>query len=160
MKDPLGIFEDISADTPPKSSFRLGGVLVIVLLVAAFFLGMLVSPNGGDRKQDRQDQQEQRDEQTAGDLMTLIFIHERNPQAIEHSLLLRDMQVFCDQNGLEGGFRALDDDLTEPVVASLITYAQTKGVTSPFVVATDSRDKPVKVAPWPATLDELKDFIR
>ncbi len=133
-------------------------LLVGMLIGAAVLLAyQRFAPDGipYDREGDRDERVE-----PATEGKTLIFVHERNPQPIEHDLLLREMKSFCESNGLPGGFRALDDDLTDAPVPQLIQYAQTRGVVAPFVVLTDKSDKPVKAASWPANLDELKAFIR
>jgi hypothetical protein len=90
---------------------------------------------------------------------TLIFVHERNPQSIEHDLLLREMPKFCGDRKLQ--FRALDDDLTEPVVQSLVAFAASKGINGEaFVVLTDQGDKPYRVIKWPSDVAGLKELFK
>jgi hypothetical protein len=158
-RDPFGLNATEQAAAPaPQSSPGWHSLAVGVLLGAAALLAFQrFAPDGipYDREGDQQEQVE-----PATDGNTLIFVHERNPQPIEHDLLLREMPAFCEANGLSGGFRALDDDLTDPPVPQLIQFAQTRGVVPPFVVLTDKSDKPVKAASWPTDLEALKGFIR
>lgn len=159
-RNPFGLNASEQTAAPsPQSSPGWHSLVVGVLIGAAALLAyQRFAPDGvpdGDR-----DREEQVEPAPSVSGKTLIFVHERNPQPIEHDLLLREMPSFCESNGLSGGFRALDDDLTDAPVPQLIQYAQTRGVVPPFVVLTDKSDKPVKAASWPTSLDELKAFIR
>jgi hypothetical protein len=89
---------------------------------------------------------------------TLIFIHERNPQPIEHDLLLREMPAFCAAHDMQ--FRVLDDDLEDEPVPTLKAFAKLKGIDPPFVVMTDQEDRPAKVMKWPTEKNGLEELFK
>jgi hypothetical protein len=130
----------------------LVGLLIGVAAILLYqrFVPDRFIPDGGD--------QEQVEPSVNGH--AVVFVHERNPQPIEHDMLLREMPAFCKEHNLSGGFLALDDDLLDEPVPSLIQFAQTRGVSPPFVVLVDKNTTPVKAASWPADLDALKAFIK
>ena len=168
--DPLDLFPErqpqvvIQQQSPPSGG--AGWLVVGLLLGIALFFGYLrftVPDNGGDREQDKQDQREEEkddDKQVAPKFKgkTLIFVHERNPQPIEHDLLLRQMDDYTKQRGIQ--YRALDDDLADDQTKAAIAFAKSKGVDSPFVVLTDADDKPARVIKWPASIDGLAELFK
>lgn len=168
--DPFGIFDRqpptvIIQQQPPARDW-LSVVLVIALAsFLTFVYWQRFDHQRGDDKQD--DQQDQRDDKRDDKKdpdpaprivgKTLIFIHERNPQPIEHDLLLREMPAYTAKNGLQ--FRALDDDMTDEPVPTLLAFAKLKGIDPPCVILTDKNDKPARVIAWPsdvAGLEKLK----
>jgi hypothetical protein len=167
--DPLGLFSgDYQSPQPPadrgtKSDFS---TLVIGMLIAfALMLGYqrIQQDRGGDRQHQEQiddgkGDQKQDDKQSKSAGKTLVFIHERNPQPIEHDLLLREMPGFCKTNKLQ--FRAFDDDMPDDPIPGLIAYAKTQGIDPPFVVLTGADDKPMKASKWPTDIDQLKKFVK
>lgn len=149
---------------PSKSSgvggWVLAGVLAVVLC-GLLWLKFADQPKPKPAPDD--DKQEQVEPsptpKPAAKGKTLIFIHERNPQSIEHDLLLREMPKYCADHKLQ--FRALDDDLTEPVVENLVEFAKSKGIENqPFVVLTDADDRPWRVVKWPAQIAGLQELFK
>lgn len=164
-KDPLGLFPESRSPAPPAPASGLSWAVVGVLLGIALLLGYQRFGGDfshGDDGGGKGDQQGQKDDQghKKFSAQTIIFVHERNPQSIEHDLLLREMPSWCAANNIPGGFRALDDDVSDPPVPQLIQFAQTRGVNPPFVVATDSAGKPQRVISWPGSVDGLKELWR
>lgn len=136
----------------------IAGILVGVAVLLAF---QKFAPDFDVNPFDGRDgdQQEEREKEPRAAGKTLIFLHERNPQSIEHSLLLREMAEFCKANGLEGGFRALDDDDQSEPVPKAIAYAKSQGVSPPCVVLADQDDHGIRAIPW-TNLEGLKAFIQ
>jgi hypothetical protein len=89
---------------------------------------------------------------------TLVFLHERDPQPIEHDLLLRELPAWCSDRKLQ--FRAFDDDIPDEPIPSLLAWALTKGVSPPLVILTDKDNRPAKVASWPESLQALEAFVK
>jgi hypothetical protein len=172
--DPLGLFtsDDLLTNRPIGTNPQPGGgsdfsTLIIGMLIAfALMLGYqrIQQDRDGDRQHQEQiddskdDQKQSDDKQSKSAGKTLVFIHERNPQSIEHDLLLREMPKFCEANKLQ--FRAYDDDMPDDPIPGLIAYAKTQGVDPPFVVLTGTDDKPKKASKWPSDIDQLKKFIK
>lgn len=160
--DPLGLFPEKTVagtqGSPKSAGGGAGWVIVGILLGVAFLacwqrLGWDFS-FGGDG--DRQEQKEDGGKKVAAQV--LFFIHERSPQLPAHDLLLREMPEWCKANGIPGGFRALDDDITDPPVPELIAFAKSHNVDPPFVAAVDAAGKPQRVIAWPSTIDGLKEL--
>lgn len=149
--DPLGLLGEEAApqSTSPKSAGSASGWLVAVLVVIAVLMaGNYLQERNFFRQDDQQHEQKQ--QKTAA--KTLVFVHERNPSPIEHDLMLRRVE--------DAGwpYRSLDDDITDEPVPQLIAYAQTRGISPPFVVATDSADKPMRAIAWPSDFSQLEEF--
>ncbi len=159
MKDPLGLFPDepVAPVAAPKPAQNRWASLVVGLLVgvAVVLMYQRYSP---DWIQPDGDDSEQVEPNKAGN--AIVFVHELNPKPIEHVMLLRELPGFCKANGLEGGFLSLDDDLLDKPVPGLIQFAQTRGVSPPFVVLVDKNNKYIKAANFPSDLDDLKAFIK
>ena len=178
--DPLGLFSgDYQAPQPPEpvkaadgtrsvpATFEVSTLIIGMLIAFALMLGyqrIQQDRSDGDRQHKEQiddgkgDQKQSDDKQSKSAGKTLVFIHERNPQSIEHDLLLREMPKFCEANKLQ--FRAYDDDMPDDPIPGLIAYAKTQGVDPPFVVLTGTDDKPKKASKWPSDIDQLKKFIK
>jgi hypothetical protein len=152
--DPLGLFGGESKQAAPqqpkpeKLQYLVYAALIGFIVFRAFSAGWF---DFGDRTQPGP-----QPITVAG--KTLVFLHERDPQPIEHSLLLREMPDWCSAKKLQ--FRAFDDDIPDEPISSLLSWALTKGVTPPLVVLTDKDDKPAKVMSWPESLEKLEAFIR
>lgn len=148
----------------PTSKFDFSTLLIGGLLGIAILLVYQRIKNDGGRIDGDRQQQEQREgdssnrQQANSSYRTLIFLHERNPQPIEHDLLLREMPKFCEANKLE--FRAFDDDITDQPIPDLLAWAKGKGVEPPLVIITGKDNQPIKSAKWPAGLDELKALLK
>lgn len=144
----------------PRNPSGVGGWLVVLVLAGVLaFVAWDRNDRAPNPKPDNQEQVEpapQPSPKVVG--KTLVFVHERNPQPIEHDLLLREMPKFCGDRKLQ--FRDLDDDLSEEVVKKLIEFARSKGVESPFVVLTDSNDKPWRVIKWPNDIAGLGGLFK
>jgi hypothetical protein len=145
----------------------VGNVIVVVLMVALLFLviskygvGPTPQPVPDDKKEQVEPQPKPPEPQPAPKVegKTLVFVHERNPQPIEHDLMLREMPKFCSDRKLQ--YRALDDDLPDDPVPKLLEFAKSKGVESPFVVLTNQSDEPVRVIKWPADLAGLEELFK
>jgi hypothetical protein len=176
--DPLGLFSgDYQAPPEPvkaadgtrsvPATTDWSGIVVGILIAIAGILlynRLESDSSNGDRQHQEQiddgkgDQKQSDDKQSKSAGKTLVFIHERNPQSIEHDLLLREMPKFCEANKLQ--FRAYDDDMPDDPIPGLIAYAKTQGVDPPFVVLTGTDDKPKKASKWPSDIDQLKKFIK
>lgn len=169
--DPLGLFPERQATQKSAASGGGGGgvgwLVVGLLLGVALLFGYqrFVIP-GGDQD-DRRDQQDERrdkkdekekDATPAVKGKTLVFIHERNPQPIEHDMLLRQMDDYVKSRGLQ--YRALDDDMRDEQTVAAIAFGKSKGIDPPLVVLTDMDDKPVRVIKWPATIDGLGEIFK
>lgn len=142
-----------------KGGNPLGSIVVIALVcVLAFLLWNKFGDQGSrpDPVPDDKKEQVEPAPKVAG--KTLVFIHERNPQPIEHDLLLREMPKFCADRKLE--WRALDDDLTDHPVPKCVEFAKSKGIDSPFVILTDADDKPAKVIKWPSGVEGLQELFK
>lgn len=154
MSDPLDLFGE---DRKPESGGS--GFFPSLLLIAALvFVGWQAFQRFGgefDRDGDREDRREQRDA-VAG--KTLVFIHERNPQAIEHDLLLREVPNWTADKGLQ--FRAFDQDVPDSPVPQLIEWAKVRGVSPPMVVLTDRNDKPARAISWPEGVSGLGELLK
>jgi hypothetical protein len=153
--------QSAASSEPRNPGGAVGWVVVILLAAILAFLafdrfgdGRKTSPDDG--KNDQEQVEPKPNPSVVG--KTLIFVHERNPQPIEHDLLLREMPKFCADRKLQ--FRALDDDDTTEPVPSIVTWAKSKGVESPFAMLTDANDKPLKVIPWPADLSKLETILK
>ena len=146
--DPYGLFpqqQRQQAAQPNSWSNLLLGIVIGVLGVFAF---ERFQDGGGFDQFDRDEQRDERQDDRQGvDADALIFLHEMNPQPIEHDLLMREMHDFTGKRNMQ--FRSLDDDLTDAPVPNLLTYAQTKGVMPPCVIITDKSKKPVAAYSWP-----------
>lgn len=161
-QDQVGTSKSPSDGLGESSKLDFATLLIGCLIGAAVLL--IYQRLGNDRGSNDRDrgQQEQRDDgrkdQPATSYKTLIFLHERNPQSIEHDLLLREMPKFCEANKME--FRAFDDDTPDTPIPELLSWSKSKGVEPPLVVITDKDDRPVKAAKWPNGLDELKALLK
>ncbi len=133
---------------PVKPRANGAGVVAVVVLLSILGYLLWLRFDEGAGPIPGPDDQEQVEPAPKGEGKTLVFIHERNPQPIEHDLLLREMPSFCAERKLQ--FRALDDDLSDEPVPDLIAFAKSKGIDSPFVVLTNKEDKPWRVIAWPA----------
>lgn len=141
---------------------RLWNTIALIALVAT--LAVLVwQRNRPDdaRPQPQPDDQQQVEPQPQPPRIkgkTLVFIHERNPQSIEHDLLLREMPAFCAAHNMQ--FRVLDDDLDDEPVPTLKAFAKLKGIDPPFVVMTDQDDQPARVMKWPTEKNGLEVLFK
>jgi len=154
---------DLFASPAPKQPEKsnLSGVfnLIAVVALAVVLVFLLVRRNDVQPTPVPDDQkQEQKDAQPAVKGKTLIFIHEKNPQSIEHDLLLREMDKWTNDRKLQ--YRSLDDDLPDDPVPDCLAFAKTKGIDSPFVILTDQSDKPVRVIKWPVDLAGLEELLK
>jgi len=143
----------------PRNPSGVGGWLIVAVL--AVVLGWVYFNQGEDPKPDpKPDDQEQVEPSPAPKIQgkTLVFVHERNPQPIEHDLLLREMPKFCGDRKLQ--FRALDDDLTEEPMPALKAFASSKNIDPPFVILTDGNDKPSRVIKWPTDIAGLGELFK
>ncbi len=138
----------------PQPPSQFTNIIVGVLIGIALVMGW---QRFGNQLSPLPDDQRQEQHQSKVDAKTIVFIHERNPQSIDHSMLLRGMHDFAADRKLQ--FRALDDDLTDEPVPAVIAFAKSKGIDPPLMVLTDSSDKPIKAAKFPATLDEVAKFV-
>jgi hypothetical protein len=169
MNDPLDLFgggsggKSLQSQPKQPSALSLNSIISIALLGLVVFLAyQRFAPDFfGDRKRQKDEQKdEKRDEKKdeKQDIVpkiegkTLIFIHERDPQPIEHDLLLREMPAYTAKNGLQ--FRALDDDM--PEAEPLLAFAKLKGIDPPCVIMTGKDDKPASVIPWPKDVSGLE----
>jgi hypothetical protein len=147
---------------PASKSGLVGNLIVVALVVVLLFVVVKrygVGPTPEPVPDDRQEKVEPQPQPAPKvDGKTLVFVHERNPQPIEHDLLLREMPAFCADRKLQ--FRALDDDLPDDPVPKLLDFAKSKGVESPFVVLTNQADEPVRVIKWPADLAGLEELLK
>jgi hypothetical protein len=149
--DPLGLFGGSKPQQQqPQSKLQ---VLVVVALVGfilyrAFAAGWLDFGGETDKRI--------KPISVAG--KTLVFLHERDPQPIEHDLLLRELPAWCTDKKLQ--FRAFDDDVPDEPIPSLIAWALAKGVSPPLVILTDKDNRPAKVASWPESLQTLEAFVK
>lgn len=139
----------------PRNRGGLGGWVIVALLCV--ILWMLYqqyrpSPTPTPPDDDKREQVEPQPPALVG--KTLIFIHERDPQPIEHDLLLREMPKFTAERKLQ--FRVFDDDDTTQPIPQVIAFAKTKGIDPPFVVLTDKDDRPKSVIAWPAGIEGLE----
>jgi hypothetical protein len=159
--DPLGLFDDEqpvaieASPASPKTPFSIWLLGAALAGICALSLGQLAIDRGlfgGSQKDGGSDVR------PAVAVKTLIFLHERNPQPIEHDLLLREMPTFCADRNIQ--FRVLDDDVTDEPVPSLLSWAKSKGVLPPLVIATDGSDKPAKAMAWPSSIEKLEAFTR
>lgn len=152
------------ASSVPRNAGGAGGWVAVALLaiVLAVLLWDRIGGDGqrvpDDKKQDRQERVEPQPPAPKIAGKTLIFVHERNPQPIEHDLLLREMPKFCGDRKLQ--FRALDDDDTTEPVPAIVAWAKGKGVEPPFALLTGQDDKPLRVIPWPADQSKLEDLFK
>jgi hypothetical protein len=164
MNDPFGIYKNEQPRVSSGGGGSGAGWLIVGLLLGLLLvLGYqrLVPPDGGgDRKQDRQDQKEEKRDQPAIAGKTLIFVHERNPQSIEHDLLLRQMPDYTKERSLAGGFRALDQDMQDEQTKAAIAFAKSKSIDPPFVLMTDQNDVPVRVIRWPDSIGGLGELFK
>lgn len=156
MSDPFGIHAPSQRTAPAPASGGFPQLLLGIMVGAAI---LLLAQRGCDFDFGFDGERDDQQQTQPVDGKTLIFLHERNPQSIEHDMLLREMKDFCASVGLDG-FRALDDDLTDAPVPQLIQWAQTKGVSPPLVILTNEDDQPFKAASFPSTLDDLKAFVK
>jgi hypothetical protein len=160
--DPLGLFDDerprviesdpASPQTPVSAWLVVAGLVVAAVLSWKLAIDKSLWGDGSRRKDD------QGEVQPALAAKTLIFIHERNPQPIEHDLLLRELPAFCGDSKLQ--FRSLDDDISDAPVPDLLAWAKTKGVSPPLVIVTDEQDRPAKVTSWPESIEKLEAWLR
>lgn len=186
--DPFGVYADRQSrdETLRPTGNAAGGfgsgdggglswLIVGILLGVVLLIGYqrYVQPDDGDGRgdRDRQDQRDdddkredkkqddKKDQQASVKLKTLVFVHERDPQAIEHDLLLRQMDEWCRSRGIDG-YRALDDDMQDDQVKAAKAFAESKGVSSPFVLGTDASNKPVRVIKWPASIEGLEELLK
>lgn len=146
-----------SPDPSPSSGvggWVLAGLLAVVLIALTW---QKFTPQPGPTPPDDQKREQVEPKpptpQPKISGKTLIFIHERNPQSIEHDLLLREMPKYTSDNKLQ--FRAFDDDDTTEPIPAIIAWAKSKGIDPPFVVVTDQNDKPAKVIAWPSDIAGL-----
>lgn len=154
--DPLDLLDRPASQPTKATGGGLGWLIVGLLLgIACITLYQRYQIDGG-----KADDQEHVEPAPIAKAKTLVFIHERNPQPIEHDLLLREMPSFCEANGLQ--FRALDDDTTDAPVPQMLEYASAAGIAPPFIVATDKDDKPARIMAWKLETDltALKEFLR
>lgn len=161
-RNPFGLVDNTPqpVESPRGDSGWSKAIAGILVGVAALLAFQKYAPDFGNPFDDRdRDQQEEREKEPRPAGKTLIFLHERNPQSIEHSLLLREMAEFCKTNGLEGGFRALDDDDQSEPVPQIIAYAKSQGVSPPCVVLANKDDQGIRAIPW-TNLEGLKAFIQ
>lgn len=149
----LGIEEARRTKTTNSGNLLLG----ILLGVVALFTYQRFAPDFDSIPWDREDQ---KDEQVQQDKDLLIFIHERKDAPIYQDLVLRELTPEYQKKLGVNGFRSLDDDLENSPVPELIQYAQTKGVSPPFVILTNTDDRPIKVASFPKDKQELEDFVK
>lgn len=178
MNDPFGIYRDETLrPTSPVAGGQVasgqagdgggaGWLIVGILLGVALLVGWQRFGGDGDGGKRDRDQQEQRDDrkedreqQAKVEGKTLVFVHERDPQSIEHDLLLRQMDGYVKQRGLDG-YRALDDDLQDEQTRAAIAFAKSKGIDSPFVLLTDKQNRPASVIKWPAGTDGLDELFK
>ena len=150
-RDPLGLLDEKSqpqSAMPPSAGNASGWMVAILFVIAILMVGNYLQERDFFRKDYHQHDQKQ--QKTAA--KTLVFVHERNPSPIEHDLMLRRVE--------DAGwpYRSLDDDITDEPVPQLIAYAQTRGISPPFVVATDSADKPMRAIAWPSDFSQLEEF--
>lgn len=147
------------ASSVPRNAGGAGGWVAVALLaiVLAVLLWDRIGGDGqrvpDDKKQDRQEKVEPQPPAPKIIGKTLIFIHERNPQPIEHDLLLREMPKYTEEKKL--AFRAFDDDDTSEPIPAIVAWAKSKNVDPPFVVLTDANDKPARVIAWPSDIAGL-----
>jgi len=151
------------APLPPVASepSRLWNTLALIALVITLAVLVWQRNRPDDTPPEpKPDDQEQVDPQPQPKIKgkTLVFIHERNPQAIEHDLLLREMPAFCAAHQMQ--FRVLDDDLDDEPVPTLKAFAKLKGIDPPFVVMTDQDDRPAKVMKWPTEKNGLEELFK
>jgi len=172
--DPYGIKTpqpQVIVQQSPSSGGGVGWLIVGLLLGIALLIGyqrFAVPDGGGDREQDKQDQRKddgkkqedkkQEDKKPAFKGKTLVFVHERNPQPIEHDLLLRQMDAYTSERGVS--YRALDDDMKDEQTVAAVAFAKSKGIDPPFVVLTDLDDKPARAIRWPASVDGLGELFK
>lgn len=151
----------VAATVPLSNGGGWQWVVVGLLLGIVLVLGyQRYQRDGFDHNWGDQDRQEEREDGKKLTGKTLIFIHEREGQPIEHDLLLREMPQFCVSHNLTGGFRVLDDDITEFPVPQLLEHAKAKGIESPFVALTDASDKTVRVIAWPQDKSGLEKLVK
>lgn len=157
-KDPLGLFpEPTTAQAAPVSDARSGGwrQFVVGLLIGVFAFWAYNNRADFGRWFDRGDG----DRQEEGEVVTdgaIIFLHERMPPTPEHVELLRQMPEWKAKTGI--AWEAFDDDL--PEFDWVLQWAKAKGVEPPMAVYADKDKKPVRVIPFPASIDELNQLIR
>jgi hypothetical protein len=145
----------------PSQQSGIGSTLIVAVLVIVLgwmYFNRDIQPNPNPVPDDKQEQKDKVEPvpKTAG--KTLVFIHERNPQPIEHDLLLREMDKWTAERKLQ--YRALDDDIPDHPVPKLLAFAKSKGIESPFVALTDQANEPVRVIKWPAGIDGLQELIK
>lgn len=170
--DPFGIYRDetlrpTGSGDGGQASGGIGWMIVGVLLGFALLIGWQRFGgewSDGDRERDQQEERDDRgdrgdDKPPAVKGKTLVFVHERDPQPIEHDLLLRQMDEYVKQRGLDG-YRALDDDMTDDQTQTTIAFAKSKGIDPPFVVLTDQNDRPARAIKWPANVDGLAELFK
>lgn len=157
-RDPLGIYARRRSNPPPakQSSSGFGGNLLTILLIAAvaFLAYDRFRPDDGEgddrRDDDRQEQVDQFDQ-------VVVFVHERKPLAIEHSLLLDQVRE------AEINYRSIDDD--DPAWQWLLDWAAAKDVNPPMAVFAsrlegEAKATPRKVIPFPTDVDAVKELIQ
>lgn len=150
------------APTPVPSGSNPLSTLALVALVVVF--GVLAfnrfSPGPGPKPDDQQGEKQEDKKQVEPSVIgkTLIFVHERNPQPIEHDLLIRDVEKWI--VGRKLSHRVLDVDTPDDPVPKLVAFAKSKGIESPFVVLTNQSDEPVKVIKWPADMSGIEEFVK
>lgn len=156
--DPLGLWTGVANQQPaPAQPTKKTGIkdaiwaiaLVAILAIGWQYRGTFSGGGDGD---------DPRPGPVVVEGSTLVFLHERNPQPIEHDELLRELPAWCADRKMQ--FRAFDDDISDEPIPKLITWALTKGVSPPMVILTDRENRPVKVASWPDSLEALEDFVK
>jgi hypothetical protein len=156
LADPLGLFSQPQPAPKPPTTSSLSTIISIALLGLVVFLAyQRFAPDFfGDKEHQKDEQKDQKRDEKKDEKQdiapkiegkTLIFVHERDPQPIEHDLLLREIPGYTAQKSLQ--FRVLDDDM--PEAQPLLAFAKLKGIDSPCVILTDRNDKPASVIPWP-----------
>lgn len=163
--DPIGeLFGDVASATTPtpqpaSASNPIATAAVLVLLLVLIFAAwQKFGPTPGPNPPPKPDDQEQVEPQPKIVGKTLIFIHERDPQPIEHDLLLREMPDYTAGKKLQ--FRAFDDDTTDEPVPKVVAFAKSKGIDPPCVVLTDANDKPARAIKWPSSKEGLGDLFK
>lgn len=157
--DPLGLLgnEEARLETSARTTGNGGLILGLVLGALALFAYQRLAPDFETIPWDRDGQ---KDEKVQEDKDLLIFIHERKDAPIYQDLVIRELTPEYQKKLGVNGFRSLDDDLENSPVPELIQYAQTKGVSPPFVILTNTDSRPIKVANFPKDKQELEEFVK